>query len=385
MTTLLLFGDTETSPAMRHEIPLAIGDPFLFADIDGRQAVLTNGLERARIAAALPHAELLDVTALGMRELIEEGRTRLEAHSEIAARAVAQLEVTSAVIPWDFPVAIADRLRGGGVALTVDDELVADRRRVKAGAELAGVRAAQAATHAMMATAVSILARATPGGDGDLRLDGNVLRAEDLRDTLRRVAAEHDATCPAEMMVASVRTGFGHDPGSGPLPAGLPIQVDLFPRDEASGCWADMTRTFVVGEPTPANAVLIAEQEELVRTALEQARSSIRPGVTGRELFDATCNLFEAAGYATQRTGDPEGTNEGFQFALGHGVGLEVHEPPGLGLSGHEPFVAGDVVAIEPGLWDRRIGGVRFEDLLLVTDGGSETLTDFSYALTPGR
>jgi Xaa-Pro aminopeptidase len=70
MTTLLLFGDTETSPAMRHEVPLAIGDAFMFADIDGRQAVLTNGLERARIAAALPRAELLDVTALGMREPI---------------------------------------------------------------------------------------------------------------------------------------------------------------------------------------------------------------------------------------------------------------------------------------------------------------------------
>jgi Xaa-Pro aminopeptidase len=385
MTTVLLFGDTESSPAMRHEVPLAIGDSFMFADIDGRHAVLTNGLERSRIAAALPHAELLDVTALGMRELIEEGRSRLEAHGEIAARAVAQLEITAAVIPGDFPVAIADRLRAAGVELTVDDELVADRRRVKAGAELAGVRAAQAAAHAMMATAVSVLARATPGDDADLRLDGDVLRAEDLRDTLRRVAAEHGATCPAEMMVASVRTGFGHDPGSGPLPAGLPIQVDLFPRDAASGCWADMTRTFVVGEPTPENAALIAEQEQLVTTALEQARAAIRPGVTGRELFDATCDLFEAAGYATQRTGDPEDTNEGFQFALGHGVGLEVHEPPGLGLSGHEPFVAGDVVAIEPGLWDQRMGGVRLEDLLLVTDDGSETLTDFSYALTPGR
>ncbi len=152
-----------------------------------------------------------------------------------------------------------------------------------------------------------------------------LLLAEDLRDTLRRVAAEHSATCPAEMMVASVRTGFGHDPGSCPLSAGLPIQVDLFPRDETSGCWADMTRTFVVGEPTTENAALIAEQEQLVITALEQARAAIRPGVTGRELFDAT----------------------------------------------------------EPGLWDPRIGGVRFEDLLLVTDDGSETLTRFSYSLTP--
>lgn len=384
MTTLLLFGDTESSPAMRHEVPLAIGDAFMIADIDGRRVVLTSSLERARITAALPDAELLDFIALGMRELIEEGHSRLEAQSEVAARAVAQLGIKAAVIPWDFPVAVADRLRGGGIELTVDDAFVAERRRVKAGAELQGVRAAQAATQAMMATAASALARARPRDDGNLWLDGEVLLAEDLRDTLRRVAAEHGATCPAEMMVASVRTGFGHDPGSGPVPAGLPIQVDLFPRDEASGCWADMTRTFVVGQPTAEHAALIAEQEQLVSTALEQARAAIRPGVTGRELFDATCDLFEAAGYGTQRTGDPDGTNEGFQFALGHGVGLEVHEPPGLGLSGREPFVAGDVVAIEPGLWDLRIGGVRFEDLLLVTDDGSETLTRFSYSLAPG-
>ncbi len=383
MTTLLLFGDTESSPAMRHEIPLSIGDPFMLADIDGRRAVLTNSLERSRIADVAPDAELLDFFELGMPELLEQGLSRLEAQREIAARAVARLQISSAVISWDFPVAVADRLRADGVQLTVDDDFVAARRRVKAGAELDGVRAAQAAAHAMMATAASILARATPDDAGSLRLDGELLLAQDLRDTLRRVAADHGATCPAEMMVASVRTGFGHDPGSGPLPAGLPIQVDLFPRDEASACWADMTRTFVVGEPSAQDAAQIAAQERLVTEALEQARAAIRPGVTGRELFDATCDLFEAAGHATQRTGDPGGTNEGFQFALGHGVGLEVHEPPGLGLSGPEPFMAGDVVAIEPGLWDRRIGGVRFEDLLLVTAEGCETLTSFSYSLTP--
>jgi Xaa-Pro aminopeptidase len=182
------------------------------------------------------------------------------------------------------------------------------------------------------------------------------------------------------MIVASVRNGGGgHEPGRGPLPAGLPIQVDIFPRDEASACWADMTRTFVVGEPTAENARLIADQERLVRRALDQAREAVRPGVTGRELHEATCELFEAAGWATQRTGG----EEGFQFALGHGVGLEVHEAPGLGFSGREPFVAGDVVAIEPGLWDKRIGGVRLEDLLLVTEDGCETLTASPYALTP--
>ena len=382
MPALLLYGDTERSPAVRHEIPVAIGDGLLFAEVDGRTTILTSWLERDRIAAVLPDAEMLDFVDLGMRALVEDGMSRLGAEREVVLRAVRGLGIDEAVVPGDFPVAIADLLRADGIALIVDDERVAARRRVKAGAELAGIRAAQQAAHAATARAAELLARADIDADGNLRAqDGAPLLAENVREALRLTCAEHGATCPADMIVASIRNGGGgHDPGTGPLPAGLPIQVDIFPRHEASACWADMTRTFVVGEPTAEHAELIAEQERLVREALEQARAAVRPGVTGRELHEATCDLFEAAGWATQRTG---GGDEGFQFALGHGVGLEVHEPPGLGFSGREPFVAGDVLAIEPGLWDKRIGGVRFEDLLLVTADGCETLTDYPYALGP--
>jgi Xaa-Pro aminopeptidase len=185
------------------------------------------------------------------------------------------------------------------------------------------------------------------------------------------------------VIVASVWSGYGHDPGSGPLPAGHPIVIDLWPRDEESACWADMTRTFVVGPPAPEHAELIAQQEELVGAALQEALGMVRPGVTGRALYDATCDRFEAAGFRTQRTGPGEDPTEGFQFSLGHGVGLEVHEEPSLGLGGYDPLVAGDVLAIEPGLWDRRIGGVRFEDLVLVTDDGCEVLTQYQYDLSP--
>ena len=97
-----------------------------------------------------------------------------------------------------------------------------------------------------------------------------------------------------------------------------------------------------------------------------------------------TCDLFEAAGYPTQRTGpDDDNPDDGFLFSLGHGVGLEVHEAPGLGRMGTRELVEGDVLAVEPGVWRSAIGGVRFEDLLLVTAGGCETLTDYPYDLTP--
>jgi Xaa-Pro aminopeptidase len=383
MDALLLFGDTERSPALRHEIPIAIGDPLLFAELDGRRVVLTSRLERERIAAAVPEVEIVDFFGYGMKELLGDGLSRREAQFEVVARVVADLHADRATVPSAFPIALADRLRSDGVELVIDDGSIDGRRRAKAGPELDGVRAAQRAAEAGMAAAAGVLARAEPGPEGRLHVDGRELLAEDVREALRSACAGAGAPAPPDVIVASVWQGFGHESGSGPLPAGIPIQIDLWPRHEASGCFADMTRTFVVGEPTPEHSELIAERERLVREALEAARNSARPGATGRQLFDATCDRFEAAGFRTQRTGPGEDPNEGFQFSLGHGVGLEVHEAPALGLGGHDPLVAGDVIAIEPGLWDRRIGGVRFEDLLLVTDDGCETLTRYQYGLAP--
>ena len=381
MRGLLLYGDTERSAAMRHEIPIAIGDPFLFAEAGGRQFVLTSSLETNRVKRVLPGAEVLDYFGFGYKDLVENGMSRDEASREVEARVVRQIGLDDAIVPGDFPLALGDRLRAVGVVVTVDDNALAARRRVKAPFELEGMRAAQAAAQAAMTAASELLAQAEPGTEGRLEVNGQPLLAEDVRSTLRETSARHGALCPPDVIVASVWQGNGHEPGTGPLPAGLPIHVDIWPRHEESACWADMARTFMVGDPAPEHGELIAEQARLAREALAQAHEAVRPGIRGRELFDATCDLFEAAGYKTQR--NALGDEDGFQFSLGHGVGLEVHEPPSLGLAGHDPLVAGDVIAIEPGLWDRRVGGVTFEDLVLVTETGGELLTSFPYDLTP--
>lgn len=139
----------------------------------------------------------------------------------------------------------------------------------------------------------------------------------------------------------------------------------------------------VIGDPF----LLVADAKHtwIESSSLEAARLAVcRPDAQLIDIGELGMGeRFEAEGYSTQRTGPGEDPQESFQFSLGHGVGLRVHEAPALGQTGREPFVAGDVVAIEPGLWDRTVGGVRYEDLLLVTDDGCETLTGFGYSLDP--
>jgi Xaa-Pro aminopeptidase len=128
----------------------------------------------------------------------------------------------------------------------------------------------------------------------------------------------------------------------------------------------------------------VREWHRLCKEALDRAVSEIKDGVSGRAVYDGTCEVFEAAGEPTQRTKKPgEQLAEGFFHGLGHGVGLEVHESPGLGLSSKKPLRAGDVVTVEPGCYRQGYGGVRLEDIVLVTADGCENLTDYPYDLAP--
>jgi Xaa-Pro aminopeptidase len=141
-----------------------------------------------------------------------------------------------------------------------------------------------------------------------------------------------------------------------------------------------MTRTFVVGD-VPED---VQRWHALTKQALDRAISEIKDGADGRAIFDGTCEIYEAAGEQTQRTkeqGKP--LSNGFFHGLGHGVGLEVHEQPGMGFASKDPLKAGDVVTVEPGCYRQGYGGVRLEDLVLVTKDGAENLTSYPYDLAP--
>lgn len=362
-----MVGDTLRSPELRHEVPVSVSDPFVYVEQNSTRTAFVGSLELPRLEG-IPGLDVVPLEELGLDELVAQGLKWHEMTPELVLRACRSSKMASAVTPRDFPLQVADFLRSHEIELEARGELFDERRRVKTDAELEGIRRAQRAAEKAM-TAIRTRLR-----------EGLPATAEELQATAMRVFSDEVMLVDDLVLVSSgAQTTVGHEPGHGPVGESEPIVVDLFPRDPASGCYADMTRTFCLGEPPEE----LVRYHELARRALDLAYETIRPGVTGAEAHRVVCGLFEEHGYRTQLSKAPgEVLTEGFFHSLGHGVGLEVHELPGLGRTGEE-IVAGDVLAVEPGLYRTGFGGCRLEDLVLVTADGCEVLTDFPYELAP--
>jgi len=373
---VLIYGDTIHTPELRHEVPLGIPDPFTYAELDGRRVVAINTMEATRVEALGTDLEVHLLEEFGADDLRRGGIAAHLYPSELAVRIVKGLGIESATVPAGFPLQIADALRAAGVELAVDQLLFDDRRRAKSSHELAGIRSAQRATEAAMAEVQSLLERSEPGSRGRA-LDGELLTCELLKERVQAVLLRNGAFSDDPIVSHGAQTAVGHDSGSGTIASDDVVLVDLFPKDFESSCFADMTRTFAVGAAPDE----IRDYHRLCKEALDLALAELRPGLGGGELHRTVSAFFSEHGFPTQLTKKAgEALVDGFYHALGHGVGLTVHEAPNLGMIGQE-LVSGDVVAIEPGLYRSGFGGVRLEDLVLVTDDGCEVLTDFPYDL----
>jgi Xaa-Pro aminopeptidase len=364
---VLIFADTLRSPELRHEVPLAVPDPLIYAERNGSRFVFAASIEVPRLAE-LDGLAVVPWEDIGRDELMATGLSWHDLDRELVVRACRYAGIDEAVVPRTFPLEVADHLRTHGIDVTAAGELFDVRRRSKTDAEIAGIRRAQRATELAMARIRELLGENRP------------VTCEELRSEAMRVFTEAGAIAPDLVIVShGEQTAVGHEPGFGPIHEGEPIVVDLYPQDPESGCYADMTRTFCVGDVPDE----LTEYHALCREALERVYAEIRPGTTGAALHRTACEVFERRGYPTQLTKRPgDVLDEGFYHSLGHGVGLEVHELPLLGRNG-AALVSGDVLAVEPGVYRKGFGGCRLEDLVLVTEDGCEVLTDFPYDLAP--
>src|SRR5262249_39367837 len=265
----------------------------------------------------------------GLDELVKQGLSMEDAGLGTAVRAVKELGVETAVVPPTFPVLLADRLRAEGIEITPDRATFGPRRRVKRRAELEGIRRAERGAEAGMDAARELFRRAEQK-DGRLILDGEPLTCERVKNAIQQAFTDLNLLCEEFIVSHGAQTAIGHEMGAGEIEPNEPIVLDLWPRDRESSCYADMTRTFAVGEPHEDPVTFRA----LVHGALEPAREAGKPGGPGRDVYVLVAELLHNGRYATGRhKKDGEVLENAFFHGLGHGVGLEVHEQPWLSRS----------------------------------------------------
>jgi Xaa-Pro aminopeptidase len=360
-------------------------DPFvsLFVPADaegsndgGSIFLLVSGLEYGRARTESHAAAVSRLADFDYREK-REAYGQDEATHRVLAEFLAAQDVASVAVPPRFPVGTADGLRDLEVTVTPEyNGVLTEARATKTPAEIESIRVAQRANERAMAAAETLLREATVGEDRILYQGGSdePLTAEAVKTVIETTLLEEGHALDETIVACGPDAADPHNRGSGPLEANEAIIVDVFPRGKASNYHADMTRTFCVGDPPEA----IERRYDITEEALEAALEAVSPGATGEAVHDAVCDVYEREGYATLRS--DEGAETGFIHSTGHGVGLDVHELPRLSAGGGD-LEAGQVITIEPGLYDPAIGGVRIEELVVVTEEGYENLTDYPKSL----
>ncbi len=358
--------DDSASVDHRYVTGFEAGDAFGYLRYDGESILLVAPLEKGR-AREESNADTVRSTG---EFVADDVRDDVEAEADVLAAFLEEYDITDVGVPQDFDLYYAERLEEAGVTVRTLGSVVMNSRIRKTEQEIESLQAAQTATEQSMEYAAKILTQSDVV-DGTLHYEGEVLTADRLRAVLREFLEGHDCRLDRAIVACGTASADPHESGSGPLRADQPIILDIFPQ-HSSGYWGDMTRTFVRGTPTPALEAMYRATQDAFDAALDVLSGGA--GVTGSAVHNAVCDVYEEAGYPTIRQGDVE---EGFLHSTGHAIGLELHEPPRL-VDGTGELAAGTVLTVEPGLYDPGVGGVRIEDMVVVTNDGYQNLNDYN-------
>lgn len=358
-TPFLMIGNSVHNQDLYYATRFLAPDQFLYLGAGGEDILMVPEMELGR---ARKESRIRDIRTTSDYQVIEKlkqyGRDR--AQSRVVSELLHDEGITEVRVPHNFPVFLADELRGDGFKITPIQSPIRKLRSVKTREEIEWIKKAQSCCEAAMQSAIDLIRRAEvrrgvltdPGSD-------QPLTSEQVRTAIERTLID----CGCESDGAIVAGGKGaadpHNAGRGALKEDESIVIDIFPRLKRERYYADMTRTVARGTPSRA----LSEMYDAVLDAQTTALGAVRTGASGEEVHDVACGVFEDAGY-----------RELFIHSTGHGVGLDVHEAPHIGIGG-ETLKAGNVITIEPGLYDPDIGGIRIEDLVVVTKSGCENLT----------
>ena len=348
-----------------------VPDPYLSIITSKKSYAVVNRLEYSRVRAKSNYDEVMLLEAIKPKaaEMLSLKEDEV-GPGELMCYFAQRFAVKKIELPENFPAAYYAVLHEAGYHLQVRHGLFFPKRQCKTDAETRAIRQGNAASAAGIRAAEQVLR--------DSIIEGNRILYQGKSLTSERLRTIIDQTCLAKGAVARNTIVAGgrqacdpHEVGHGPLRPHQLIIIDVFPRNQQSGYHGDMTRTFLKGRASP-------EQRKLVRTvrgAQAAAIAAVQAGVKGNAVHATVEAYFKEHGYQTGRSGEQF---YGFIHGTGHGLGLEVHEPPRVSVV-KAKLKAGHVITIEPGLYYPSIGGCRIEDVVRVTDTGCEKLSNMHY------
>ena len=347
-------------------------DPFIFVQVGAEKILVMSDLEVDRARSQASVDTVLSYSAY-------EGRARekgasLPSSLDVLDLVLQERNARHLLVPGSFGIEHADGLRARGYTLTVKREPFFEERLVKSEEEIEQITATQRATEEAVDAAISAIRAAKVGNDGFLSLDGQRLTSEKLKKIINVKLMELDCVAQNSIVAPGLQGVDPHDQGSGPIRANESIVMDIFPKSGRTRYFADMTRTVVKGKASPK----LRAMYRAVLNAQERGIELIRDGADGKAIHAEVNAVLEKDGFATGMVG---GRMQGFFHGTGHGVGLDIHEPPRISKTG-AVLKSGYVVTVEPGLYYQDAGAVRIEDLVVVTPTGCRDLTKFPKGVT---
>ncbi len=362
----LIIADSERSADLFYATRFLAPDPFVFAQVNGRTSVVMSDLELDRARAQASVDEVLSYTTL--HQAAKQRGVKEPTMSDIIDALLRPHGVTEIEVPNEFGVAHADALRKRGYTVRPLPPPFFPERMVKSEEEIGWITLTLRATERALERGIDLIRNSEVKPDGTLWIGGKPLTVELIRTAMHLLMMEEGCVAQHTIVAPGVQAVDPHNEGSGPLRANEPIVLDVFPQHATTRYYADMTRTVVKGKAAPK----VARMFEAVREGQEIAYRMIKDGVDGQAVHRAIMDSFEARGFPT---GEQGGRMQGFFHGTGHGVGIEIHEPPRVSAAS-EILKAGMVVTVEPGLYYLDAGGVRIEDMVVVTRDGCRLLTE---------
>jgi Xaa-Pro aminopeptidase len=347
---------------MKYLTHFTTSDPFIFFKKPGEPGVIIVSQMETGRASREATATVMTRTHAGLPEIMKTEKNPYRATAKMIAGQVGK----KILVPPNFPIALANAM-SEYCTVVVDGGTIQSMRAKKSKIELILMNNVQKVTEKAMDRAISLI-RSSSVKKGILYIDQKPLTSEHVKFSMHSLLLEHGCSAVDTIVSCGEDTAIPHMSGSGPLKSDEPIVIDLFPVEEKSGYYADMTRTVVKGEPSKD----IGEMYDALREAKQLGISRVKAGVSGADIHLAVVDFFNERGYETD--------TRGFIHNLGHGVGLQVHELPTIGPAG-KALETSNVITIEPGLYYPGIGGVRLEDIGAVTAKGFNNFTTFSEEL----